>query len=66
VISHGSRAIVRPDANLEEPRFRGLSGTVLRTVSTGLVWFRLDVMTDGFVSILVHPESLQEITDGTS
>ena len=61
----GQRAIIRKDAPKEEPRFRGLSGTVGSKMAD-YVWFRLDAAVDGYFTILVHPESLQEITDGTS
>ena len=57
-----TRARVRMDATLEEKRFRGRTGTVGRQLPTGLVWFKLDAMVDGFATIIVHPESLEEIT----
>jgi hypothetical protein len=60
-MKEGDRVRIRQDARLEELRFRGLTGALGKTLSTGLVWFRPDRMTDGFLAIIVHPESLEEI-----
>ncbi len=51
----------REHASLEEPRFRGATGTRGKEASTGLFYLHLDRMIDGFRTILVHPESLEEI-----
>lgn len=60
VTAEGKRVQVKKDATLEEKRFRGVAGTTGRCMDR-YIWVRLERMVDGFGTILVHPESLEEI-----
>lgn len=62
VTAEGKRVQVKKDATLEEKRFRGATGITGRQMPPhNYIWVRLERMVDGYGTILVHPESLEEI-----